>query len=58
MGSSDGNALVELILYVYSHWYLLDAEIIIWIVKEVLEEHQQAIDWLNENTNKKIIFSP
>lgn len=34
----------------------LDAEIIIWIVKEVLEEHKQAIDWLNENTDEKINF--
>lgn len=34
----------------------VDAEIIIWIVKEVLEEHQQAIDWLNENTKEKINF--
>ncbi len=34
----------------------LDAEIIIWIVKKVQEEHQQAIEWLNENTNNKINF--
>lgn len=34
----------------------IDAEIIVWIVKEVLEEHQQAIDWLNENTDEKINF--
>lgn len=33
-----------------------DAEIIIWIVKHVREEHQKAIDWLNEHTDEKINF--
>lgn len=34
----------------------LDAEIIIWIVKDVREEHQKAIDWLNEHTEEKMNF--
>lgn len=34
----------------------LDAEIIIWIVERVREEHQQAITWLNENTTKNLNF--
>lgn len=34
----------------------LNAETIIWIVKDVRDEHKQAIDWLNENTNEKINF--
>ena len=33
-----------------------DAEIIIWIVKEVRSEHKKAIDWLNEHTDDKIHF--
>jgi len=33
-----------------------NAEIIIWIVKDVRDEHKQAIDWLNENTNESINF--
>ena len=33
-----------------------DAEIIIWIVKDVRDEHKQAIDWLNEHTDEKINF--
>lgn len=31
-----------------------DAEIVIWIVKEVRDEHKQAVDWLNEHTDNKI----
>lgn len=33
-----------------------DAEIIIWIVKDVRDEHKQAVDWLNEHTDDKINF--
>ncbi len=49
---TDHDHLGKLITYASG----LEAEIVIWIVKEVLEEHQQAIDWLNENTNEKINF--
>jgi len=33
-----------------------DAEIIIWIVRHVHEEHQKAIDWLNEHTDENVGF--
>ena len=33
-----------------------DAEIIIWIVRDVCDEHQKAIDWLNEHTDENINF--
>ncbi len=33
-----------------------DAEIIIWIVQEVRDEHQKAVDWLNDHTDEKINF--
>lgn len=31
-----------------------DAEIVVWIVKDVRDEHKQAVDWLNEHTDDKI----
>ncbi len=33
-----------------------DAEIIIWIVGDYREEHQKAVDWLNEHTDEHIGF--
>jgi len=33
-----------------------DAKHIIWIVKDVREEHSQAINWLNEHTDEDINF--
>lgn len=32
----------------------LDAEIQIWIVKDVREEHKQAVDWLNEHSDEHV----
>lgn len=34
----------------------LQAETVVWIVKSAREEHEQAINWLNENTNEKVNF--
>ena len=34
----------------------LDAQVIVWIVKEAKEEHRAAIEWLNNNTNHEINF--
>lgn len=50
--STDHDHLGKIITYASG----FDAEIIIWIVKDVRDEHKQAIDWLNENTNAKINF--
>lgn len=50
--STDHDHLGKIITYASG----FDAEIIIWIVKDVRDEHKQAIDWLNENTTEKINF--
>ena len=49
---SDHNHLGKIITYASG----LSAEVIIWIVKEARAEHRSAIEWINNNTNKKIGF--
>jgi hypothetical protein len=49
---TDHDHLGKIITYASG----FDAKTIIWIVKDVRDEHKQAIDWLNENTNEKIRF--
>jgi len=33
---------------------VLEAEYIVWVVREARDEHKQAIEWLNEHTDEKI----
>ncbi|MGF0095791.1 DUF4268 domain-containing protein [Peptoniphilus sp. SGI.035] len=34
----------------------LDANVVVWIVKEAREEHRSAIEWLNNKTTKDVSF--
>jgi len=49
---SDHDHLGKIITYASG----IGASIIVWICKNVTEEHRQAVDWLNENTNTNVNF--
>ena len=49
---TDHKHLGQIITYASGY----NASIIIWIVKEVREEHQKAMEWLNNNTSSDLSF--
>ena len=49
---SDHDHLGKIITYASG----LNSKFIVWICKEVEDEHRAAIDWLNENINDGIFF--
>ncbi|WP_218958245.1 DUF4268 domain-containing protein [Facklamia lactis] len=50
--STNHDHLGKIIIYASE----LDANVIIWIVKEAREEHKSTIEWLNNNMVKEISF--
>ncbi|WP_027066152.1 DUF4268 domain-containing protein [Maribacter sp. Hel_I_7] len=49
---TDHKHLGQIITYASGY----NASMIIWIVKEVREEHQKAMEWLNNNTSADLSF--
>jgi hypothetical protein len=47
--STNHDHLGKIITYASGY----DAEIIVWVVRDVREEHQRAVEWLNEHTDEK-----
>lgn len=50
--TTDHSHLGQLITYAAG----IEAEYIVWLVREARDEHLQAIDWLNEHTDDKLNF--
>lgn len=50
--ATDHSHLGQILTYAAG----IEAEYIVWIVKDVKDEHKQAVDWLNEHTDEKINF--
>jgi hypothetical protein len=49
---TDHSHLGQIITYAAG----LEADFVIWIVREAREEHRQAFDWLNEHTIEQVNF--
>jgi len=50
--ATDHDHLGKIVTYAAGH----DAEIVIWIVRDVREEHHKAMDWLNDHTDEDVSF--
>ena len=52
LGTADHTHLGQLMAY--AAWF--DAETVVWITRDFGDEHRQAIDWLNQHTDKDTQF--
>src|SRR3712207_8643269 len=52
LDSTNHDHLGKIITYASG----LDADIVVWIVREAREEHRSAIEWLNNKTSSEISF--
>ncbi len=50
--STDHRHLGQIITYASGY----DANVIVWVVRDIREEHRQALDWLNNHTDDAIGF--
>lgn len=49
---TNHDHLGKIITYAAGH----DANVVVWVFKDITEEHRSAIDWLNENTGEDRLF--
>jgi len=52
LGKTDHKHLGQLITYASG----IDARLVIWVCKEVTDEHRQALDWLNTVSTSEVAF--